>query len=68
MGKRCIICKEEANYLIKNTNDFYCQECAEDNFGDISYLITVEEQAKQLKQMIEEKHREEEKEEDLVVE
>lgn len=59
MPKKCIICGGEATLMIKNTNDFYCKECAEDSFADLSYLIKVEEQAKQLKKMIEEKQQDE---------
>jgi hypothetical protein len=54
MGK-CVLCDKEAEFFIKGTNDGYCKECAEDNFGDISYLITAEDQARALKKAIEEK-------------
>ncbi len=59
MGKKCIICEGEAVYCIKDTSDYYCENCAVDSFGDISYLIKVEEQAKQLKKLIEERQQEE---------
>ncbi len=59
MAKKCIICGDPAILMIKDTNDFYCQECAEDSFADLSYLIKVEEQAKKLKQLIEEKQQDE---------
>jgi len=55
MVKKCIICDAEAVYRIKDTPDFYCQDCAEENFSDISLLLKVEEEAKQLKALLEEK-------------
>lgn len=37
---KCIICDEEdGKYYIKGSKqDTYCEECAKDFFGDISYL------------------------------
>ena len=54
MGKKCIICGKEAVYMIKGMPDYYCAECAEENFADLSMLITVEEEAQRLKTMVEE--------------
>jgi hypothetical protein len=53
MKKKCIICDESASLMIKDTNDYYCEDCAVDNFDDISLLVKVEEQAKKLKEYIE---------------
>lgn len=55
MGKKCIICKDEAKYQIKDTNDAYCEECAHEHFADISYLQKVEESAQELKKLIKDK-------------
>ena len=56
MGKKCIICgEEEAVYKIKDTSDFYCEECAQENFSDLSVLVKVEEEAQRLKEFLEEK-------------
>ena len=55
MGKKCIICDVEAIYKIKDTSDFYCQECAEENFSDLDLLIKIEEDAKRLKAFLKEK-------------
>ena len=46
-GKKCLICEEEAKFGIKDTKDYYCKECAEDQFGDISYLVKIEEATQQ---------------------
>lgn len=55
MAKKCIICGKEAIYRIKDSNEFYCEECAEENFDDLSVLQKVEEQAVKLKSIIDEK-------------
>ncbi len=55
MGKKCIICGEEAKYHIKGSSEYYCEDCAKEHFSDISVLVSVEEQAKKIKQMIDDK-------------
>ena len=55
MAKKCIICEENASYKIKDTPDFYCEECAEENFSDLNLLVKVEEEAKRLQKFLEEK-------------
>lgn len=42
MTKKCVVCGEEAAYLIKGTSDKYCNDCAEENFADVSLLETIE--------------------------
>ena len=49
MVKKCMICGEEAIYKIKDTPDYYCPECAEENFSDLDMLVKVEEEAQKLK-------------------
>ena len=58
MGKKCIICGKEAEYGIKDSNEFYCQECAKEHFNDLSLLVKVEEQAKAIKKLIKDKIKE----------
>ena len=53
MGKKCILCDAEAEFRIKDTSDYYCKDCAEDSFADISVLVKVEEEAQRLKNVIE---------------
>ena len=55
MVKKCIICSEEATHKIKDTSDYYCEECAKENFSDLDLLVTVEEEAQRLKQILKEK-------------
>lgn len=58
MGKKCIVCNVEAAYKIKDTSDYYCQECAQENFADLSLLVKVEEEAQRLKAFVEQKEKE----------
>ena len=55
MGKKCIICEDDAQFCIKNTSDFYCYECAQENFSDIELLQKVESEANALKNYLENK-------------
>lgn len=55
MTKKCIVCDADASYKIKDTSDYYCEECAKENFADINLLITVEEEARRLKEFLKEK-------------
>ncbi|HLC91038.1 MAG TPA: hypothetical protein VJI15_04675 [Candidatus Nanoarchaeia archaeon] len=55
MAKKCIICNAEAVYKIKDTSDYYCKDCAQENFSDISMLMSVEEEAQKLKSYLKEK-------------
>jgi SLT domain-containing protein len=52
MSKKCIICEEKAEFTIKGSNENYCEECAKENFSDLSLLLKVEEQAQALKKII----------------
>ncbi len=52
MVKRCIICNEEAEFKIKDNNEFYCQECAQEHFADLSLLQKIEEEAMALKKTV----------------
>lgn len=53
MAKKCVICSVEATYCIKgSTTDCYCDSCAVEQFGDVAYLVKVEDAAKRLKDQI----------------
>ena len=60
MAKKCIICSEEATFLIKGSNESYCEGCANENFSDLTLLQTVEEEAAKVKQIIKENTQKEE--------
>ncbi len=49
-----MMCDEPAQFVIKSSNDFYCESCAIECFSDTSLLQRVEEQAKELKELIKE--------------
>ncbi|MCK4589808.1 MAG: hypothetical protein KAT77_05150 [Nanoarchaeota archaeon] len=55
MAKKCMICENNAEYEVKGGSAFYCEECAKENFSDISFLIKVEEQAQKLKKVLKER-------------
>ena len=55
MAKKCIVCDVDASYKIKDTSDYYCKVCAEENFSDLNLLITIEEEAQRLKEFLREK-------------
>jgi hypothetical protein len=55
MAKKCIVCNIEAKFKIKDSSDYYCQECAEENFSDVELLVTVEGEAQRLKQFVKER-------------
>jgi arabinogalactan endo-1,4-beta-galactosidase len=54
MGKKCIICSKEAEFGIKDSNEYYCKSCAIEHFKDLSYLQKVEKQANIIKDLIKE--------------
>ncbi|MBS3124432.1 hypothetical protein J4437_07440 [Candidatus Woesearchaeota archaeon] len=68
MTKKCIICNNEASFQIKGTADYYCKECAEENFADLDLLVKVEEEALQLKEFVEQKEKENEDEALTIIE
>jgi hypothetical protein len=60
MAKKCIVCnEEEAKYKIKDTSDYYCKECAVENFADLAMLLKVDEEVTRLKEAIKERLEEE---------
>lgn len=52
MAKKCIMCKKNADLMIKGTSDFYCRECAVEQFGDIEVLVSVDDEANKLKKKV----------------
>ena len=53
MGKKCNICGKNAEFVIRGTSDYYCKEHAEEFFGDVSILESIEEQANNFKKALE---------------
>ncbi len=52
MAKKCIVCDDEAKFKIKDSSDYYCQECAEENFNALDLLIKLDEEAQRLKEFL----------------
>ncbi len=55
MKKKCIICGRTAAYRIKDSSEFYCEECAKEHFNDLSFLqkiLDAEQKAKILRKLI----------------
>ncbi|RLE44529.1 hypothetical protein DRJ16_02120 [Candidatus Woesearchaeota archaeon] len=55
MKKKCIICGRTASYRIKDSSEFYCEECAKEHFNDLSFLqrlADAEQKAKILRKLI----------------
>ena len=53
--KKCIICGKIAFYRIKDSSEFYCEECAKEHFSDLSFLqklADAEQKAKILRKLI----------------
>lgn len=45
MPKKCIICGDEAKFCIRDCSEYYCEECAHENFADIDLLEKITERA-----------------------
>tara|TARA_B100002003_G_scaffold33264_1_gene28412 strand:- start:416 stop:604 length:189 start_codon:yes stop_codon:yes gene_type:complete len=55
MAKKCIICDGDASFLIKDSNESYCETCAKEYFSDLTLLQTVDEESAKIKQVLEDK-------------
>ena len=55
MDNKCLICSAKAKFKISSTNDYYCEDCAVEFFGDISCLLKVDTESKKIKQIIDDK-------------
>jgi hypothetical protein len=52
MDKKCIICSEKASFRIKDSNEYYCKDCAQQQFSSLDVLLKVESEAKALKRYV----------------
>ena len=52
MVKKCIICEEEAAFRIKEGSEFYCKECAQESFADLSLLQKFQQEAIVIKDLV----------------
>ncbi|MBW2993040.1 hypothetical protein KY317_00525 [Candidatus Woesearchaeota archaeon] len=56
--KKCIVCGKKAEFGIKHSSEYYCEECALENFNDLELLEKIDEQIKALKELIKEEKQE----------
>ncbi|GAF69253.1 unnamed protein product [marine sediment metagenome] len=47
MPKKCIICREEANFKVKDTSNYYCKYCGKEYFNDLRLLQKLKKPKKQ---------------------
>ncbi len=40
--KKCVLCSNEAVFMVKDTSEFYCEDCALENFSDIGALTRLD--------------------------
>jgi len=51
---KCTICSGEAQFVVAGTAIAYCEEHAKEFFADTSYLASVADEAKRLKDLLDE--------------
>lgn len=39
--KKCVLCSNPAVFSVKDTSEFYCEDCALENFADIGALTRI---------------------------
>lgn len=52
MAKKCVDCAIEARFKIKDTSEYYCENCADEHFSDLALLIKVEKEVSKLKEYL----------------
>jgi hypothetical protein len=55
MVKKCVDCSVEAKFRIKDTSEYYCEDCADEHFADLAMLIKVEEEITHFKKFLDDK-------------
>ncbi len=40
--KRCTLCNSAAEFVVKGSSEYYCNECAEMQFGSIEMFVPLE--------------------------
>ena len=60
MSKKCILCDDAASFAVKDTNNYYCADCASEQFSDLSLLQKISEERKVSKELVDSPGREQE--------
>ena len=50
--KKCNLCSNDAVFLVKETSEYYCEDCALENFSDIGALTRIDEEIELKKRKI----------------
>lgn len=58
MAKKCTLCDAEARYMVKDSSEYYCDECALENFSDVGVLQPIENIDKKSERLVEQKEEE----------
>lgn len=45
--KKCVLCSNPAVFTVKDTSEYYCEDCALENFSDIGVLERLDEPKEQ---------------------
>jgi len=40
-SKKCVACNSKASHQLKDSNDYYCRDCALEYFGQLGYLKKI---------------------------
>ncbi len=44
--KRCVLCSLAAEFVVKGSNEYYCKECGEMQFGSLDMIVPLREAPK----------------------
>ena len=56
MTRKCTLCGEDAEFRIKGGSEHYCLECASMQFGDVSLLVKIDNDMKNLKKRLDDEN------------
>jgi len=40
--KKCVLCNSKAEFVVKDSSEYYCMECGDMQFGSIDMLVAME--------------------------
>ena len=44
--KKCVLCNLKAEFVVKDSSEYYCKECGEMQFGSIDMLVAIEQKVR----------------------
>ncbi len=48
--KKCVLCSNPAVFAVKDTSEYYCEDCALENFADVGSLSRIDEPKKPIEE------------------